>query len=66
MKVGSKVILKDNLGFENQMARNKYNNSEVTIKDIWYKGKNKVIDTFFIHEDNGYFEWTMEDVLNFD
>jgi len=62
MKVGSKIILKDNLGFENQMERNNYNNSKVTVKEIWYKGKSKIIDTFFIEEDNGYFEWTLEDV----
>ncbi len=63
MKVGSKVILKDNLGFDNQLDRNKYNNMEVTIKNIYYNETGEV-DVFFIDEDNEYYEWVAKDVKN--
>jgi len=61
MKVGSKVILKDNLGFDNQLDRNKYNNMEVTIKNVYYSETGEV-DIFFIDEDNEYYEWVTKDV----
>ena len=62
MKVGSKVILKDNLGFDNQLDRNKYNNMEVTIKNIYYDNETGEVDVFFIDEDNEYYEWVAKDV----
>ena len=64
MKVGSKVILKDNLGFDNQLDRNKYNNMEVTIKNIYYDNETGEVDVFFIDEDNEYYEWVAKDVKN--
>ena len=62
MKVGSKVILKDNLGFDNQLDRNKYNNMEVTIKNVYYDSETGEVDVFFIDEDNEYYEWVAKDV----
>ena len=64
MKVGSKVILKDNLGFDNQLDRNKYNNMEVTIKNVYYDNETGEVDVFFIDEDNEYYEWVAKDVKN--
>ena len=64
MKVGSKVILKDNLGFDNQLDRNKYNNMEVTIKNVYYDSETGEVDVFFIDEDNEYYEWVAKDVKN--
>ena len=64
MKVGSKVILKDNLGFDNQLDRNKYNNMEVTIKNVYYDSETGEVDVFFIDEDNEYYEWVTKDVKN--
>ena len=64
MKVGSKVILKDNLGFDNQLDRNKYNNMEVTIKNVYYDSETGEVDVFFIDEDNEYYEWVNKDVKN--
>jgi hypothetical protein len=62
-KGGSKVTLKDNLGFGNQMDRNKYNNTEVTIESVYFNDDG-TLDTFFIKEDNSDFEWSIDDIQN--
>jgi hypothetical protein len=58
---GYKVILNDKLGFDNQSDRDKYNICEVTIKEVWLNSRGEV-DTFFIEEDGGYFEWVPNDI----
>lgn len=60
-KVGSTVTLKDNLGFKNQMDRNKYNNMEVTISSTYFNDDG-TLDVFFIEEDNSYFEWSIDNI----
>lgn len=66
IKVGSKVKFKDNLSRfaanTRQVDREKYNNMEVTIESIYYDDEGE-IDTFFIEEDNCFFEWSLEFLL---
>lgn len=59
IKKGVKIFLKDNQGFDKQMDRNKYNRMEVTVDRVWYDDYGNV-DTFFIEEDNGYYEWSLD------
>jgi len=61
-KKGTKVILKNNRGFENQMDRNKYNNMEVTME--WVRlNDDGTLDIFFIEEDDGRYEWSLDDIV---
>ena len=60
-KKGTKVLLKDNRGFDKQMDRDKYNGMRVTVESVYYNGDGSV-DTFFIEEDGNYFEWVLDDV----
>jgi hypothetical protein len=71
-KEGSKVTLKDNLGeggsisishTGRQMDRNDYNNMEVTLGSVYFNDDG-TLDTFFIEEDDCYFEWSIEDIKN--
>lgn len=60
-KKGIKIFLKDNQGFDKQMDRNKYNGMRVTVDSVYYNADGSV-DTFFIEEDNNYYEWALDDV----
>jgi hypothetical protein len=61
IKEGSKITLKDDLGFEGQMDRNKYNRMLVTIDSLYFDDEGK-IDTFFIKEDGGRYEWVLDQI----
>lgn len=67
ISTGTKIILKNVDGLCNhpQEKRIEYLNKIVTIKDIWSekhglveKTKLSDVSTFFIEEDDGWFEWT--------